>query len=116
MITLEVLLLVVVLALAVFVYRGLIHSKSFARLLGGVLDVPPESDDEVIGELDEAQRRPTACRRSQPRGVREESHGHETPPPGETELAIRGKPSEPLRQPDLLPPSRLELAHGAEAR
>jgi hypothetical protein len=57
MITLEVLLLVVVLALAVFVCRGLIHSKSFARLLGGVLDVPPESDDEVIGELDEAQRR-----------------------------------------------------------
>ena len=53
MITLEVLLLVVVLALAVFVYRGLIHSKSFARLLGGVLD---EAQRRAQQRAEEASR------------------------------------------------------------
>jgi hypothetical protein len=53
MIALEVLLLFVALLFAALVYRWLIHSKWFARLLGGCS--PEETNNEIIDGLDRAE-------------------------------------------------------------
>lgn len=34
-----------------FIYRILIRSKSFARLIGGAVEVPPETPNEVINRF-----------------------------------------------------------------
>lgn len=52
---LEALVLLFVLIFAVLVYRWLIHSPSFTRLIGGVIDPSPETDCEVINRLDDAE-------------------------------------------------------------
>jgi hypothetical protein len=51
----EALVLLFVLIFAVLVYRWLIHSPSFTRLVGGVIDPSPETDREVINRLDDAE-------------------------------------------------------------
>jgi hypothetical protein len=55
MIALEILLVLLALMFAVLVYRWLIHSRWFARLVGGVLEVPPETDHEVVMRLNQAE-------------------------------------------------------------
>jgi hypothetical protein len=54
MIAFEVLLILVALMFAVLVYRGLIHSRWFARLVGG-LETPPETDQEVLTQMSQAE-------------------------------------------------------------
>lgn len=55
MIAFEVLLVILALMFAVLVYRGLIHSRWFARLVGGVLEAPPETDQEVLARMNQAE-------------------------------------------------------------
>lgn len=38
-----------------FLYRVLIHSKCFAKLIGRAVEPPPETVDEVINRLDDAE-------------------------------------------------------------
>jgi len=48
--------LLVVLAIAVFFYRWLIHSRWFAGLVGSVTQPSPETGEEIIKELSHAER------------------------------------------------------------
>ena len=50
----EALVLVVVTVVAFLLYRGLIRSRWFSRLVGGTKPLP-ESSEEVIGQLDAAE-------------------------------------------------------------
>jgi len=38
-----------------FLYRVLVHSKRFAKLIGGAVEPPPETVDEVINRLDDIE-------------------------------------------------------------
>lgn len=38
-----------------FLYRALVRSKRFAELIGGTVEPPPETTDEVINRLDDAE-------------------------------------------------------------
>ena len=49
------------LVIGLFVYRTLIRSKSFANLIGGVIEPPPETPDEVIRHLDGATSHADDC-------------------------------------------------------
>ena len=40
-----------------FLYRTLVRSKRFAKLIGGAVETPPETPDEVINCLDNAENR-----------------------------------------------------------
>jgi hypothetical protein len=53
---LEAFVLLVVLAVAFLLYRTLIRSKWFSRLVGETKPLP-ESSEEVIGRMDEAEAR-----------------------------------------------------------
>jgi hypothetical protein len=55
MIALEMLLVFVALMFVLWVYRGLIHSRWFARLVGDIVEVPPETDQEVIRRRNQAE-------------------------------------------------------------
>ena len=37
-----------------FLYRALVRSERFAKLIGGTVEPPPETVDEVINRLDDA--------------------------------------------------------------
>lgn len=50
----EALVLVVVAVVAFLLYRGLIRSRWFSRLVGGTKPLP-ESSEEVLGQLDKAE-------------------------------------------------------------
>jgi hypothetical protein len=52
---LECLLVFIALMFSVLVYRWLVHSPAFVRLVGGVLETPAETGREVIEQLDAAQ-------------------------------------------------------------
>ncbi|MHB9044486.1 MAG: hypothetical protein ACYC35_00975 [Pirellulales bacterium] len=54
--SLEALVLLLVLLAAVLLYRRLIHSQWFARLVGEVTHPSPESDGEVLKDLDYAEQ------------------------------------------------------------
>lgn len=56
MATLEALVLLLVLVGGIFVYRYLIHSKWFTQLIGGVVEIPPTTDDEVVTRMTTAER------------------------------------------------------------
>jgi len=53
--TLEALVLLFVLAGGVLVYRCLIRSQWFARLIGGVVETPPVNDEEVVKRMTTAE-------------------------------------------------------------
>jgi len=48
---------ILVAAGGVLVYRTLIHSRGFSRLIGGVVEPAPESDDEIVDSYHESQNR-----------------------------------------------------------
>lgn len=54
--SIEAFMLLLVLAAAVLLYRALIHSGWFARLVGDVTHPSPESDGEVLNDLDRAEQ------------------------------------------------------------
>jgi hypothetical protein len=60
----EALVLLIVLIVAFLLYRGLIRSKWFGRLVGGVKPLP-ESDEEILAHVSqaeqEAQERAETC-------------------------------------------------------
>jgi hypothetical protein len=60
MIALEVLLLLLAIAASILVYRALIRSKWFTDLVGGILNVPPETDAEVLDTFNVAEQRARA--------------------------------------------------------
>ena len=53
--TLEALVVLITLAIGVLVYRYLIRSQWFTRLIGGVVEVPPTTDDEVVHRMTTAE-------------------------------------------------------------
>jgi len=54
--SIEAFVLLLVLLAAVLLYRQLIHSRWFARLVGEVTHPSPESDGEVLKDLDYAEQ------------------------------------------------------------
>ncbi len=54
--TLEALVLLLVLVGGIFVYRYLIRSKWFTHLIGGVVEIPPTTDDEIVTRMTTAER------------------------------------------------------------
>ncbi len=52
----EIMALFAVLAVAVFLYRWLIYSKWFSRLVGSLSSPPPETPEEVVREIHQARR------------------------------------------------------------
>ena len=54
--SLEAFVLLLVLLAAVLLYRRLIHSRWFARLVGEVTHPSPESDGDVLKDLDYAEQ------------------------------------------------------------
>lgn len=52
---LEALVLLLVLLAGIFFYRRLIHSERFSRLVADVTHPSPESDDDVLHDLDHAE-------------------------------------------------------------
>ena len=52
----EALVLLLVLLAAVLLYRRLIHSSRFARLVADVTRPSPESDEEILKDLQTAER------------------------------------------------------------
>lgn len=61
--SIEFLGLIIVLGIGVTVYRRLIHSGWFARLIASVTNPSPESDEDVLHHFDSAER--TALRRAE---------------------------------------------------
>jgi predicted acyltransferase len=53
--TLEALLLLILAGIAILVYRRLIHSRWFSKLVNDVAHPSPEDDVEVIHRLDSAE-------------------------------------------------------------
>lgn len=51
MIAIEALGLLIVLLIAILLYRWLIHSRWFARMVGSIVQPSPETADEVIEDL-----------------------------------------------------------------
>ena len=60
---LAILLLLVLIGLVFgfLLYRVLIRSKCFAKLIGGAVELLPETPDEVINRLDDAESRACNC-------------------------------------------------------
>ncbi len=52
----EIVALFVLMAIAVYLYRWLIQSKWFTRLIGSIASPPPETPEEVIREVVHARR------------------------------------------------------------
>ncbi len=52
---LAILLLLILIGLffSFFLYRALVRSERFAKLIGGAVEPPPETADEVIARLDD---------------------------------------------------------------
>ncbi len=52
----EIIALFVVGFIAVFLYRWLIYSKWFSRLVGSISSPPPETPEEIVQEIHHARR------------------------------------------------------------
>ena len=52
----DALVLLIVLAIGVLIYRWLIHSQWFARMVGSVTHPSPETTEEVLKDLNRVER------------------------------------------------------------
>lgn len=72
------LLALIGLVLGFFLYRALVRSERFAKLIGGAVEPPPETTDEVISRLndvgyqasDRAARCDTTARMARDAGIK----------------------------------------------